>query len=101
MRAYALLADNGQSGEAYNIGTGRAHSIPAICLTSALSYTRVKITIQQDPTRMRPSDVPVIYADNTKLKACTGWEPAINFEESLRRVLDYWRQQVSLEPAAH
>jgi GDP-4-dehydro-6-deoxy-D-mannose reductase len=100
MRAYAMLADNGQSGEAYNIGTGRAYSIQQL-LNVLLSFTKVKITIQQDPTRMRPSDVPVIYADNTKLKACTGWEPAINFEESLRRVLDYWRQQVSLEPAAH
>jgi GDP-4-dehydro-6-deoxy-D-mannose reductase len=64
MRAYALLAENGQSGEAYNIGTGRAHSIQDL-LNLLLSYTRVNITIQQDPTRMRPSDVPVIYADNS------------------------------------
>jgi GDP-4-dehydro-6-deoxy-D-mannose reductase len=93
MRAYALLAENGQSGEAYNIGTGRAHSIQDL-LNLLLSYTRVNITIQQDPTRMRPSDVPVVYADNTRLKASTGWEPTIKFEDSLHRVLDYWRTQV-------
>ena len=43
---------------------------------------------------MRPSDVPIIYADNSKLRAKTGWEPTYKFEESLRLVLDYWREEV-------
>jgi GDP-4-dehydro-6-deoxy-D-mannose reductase len=92
-RAYALLVEHGQSGEAYNIGTGQAHSISYL-LEVLLSYSSVKITITQDPERMRPSDVPIIYADNTKLRQQTSWQPTCRFEDSLRRVLDYWRQIV-------
>ncbi len=94
MRAYALLVEHGQPGEAYNVGTGQAHSIQNL-LDVLLSYTTATIEIKPDTNRMRPSDVPVIYADNTKLKQQTGWQPTIGFAESLRRVLDYWRQQVS------
>jgi GDP-4-dehydro-6-deoxy-D-mannose reductase len=92
-RAYTLLIEHGQSGEAYNIGTGQAHSINHL-LEVLLSYSSVEITITQDPERMRPSDVPIIYADNSKLRQQTGWQPTCKFEDSLGRVLDYWRQMV-------
>lgn len=93
MRAYTLLVDQGDPGEAYNVGTGQAHSIQYL-LEQLLSYSQVKIQVKQDPARLRPSDVSVIYADNSKLRAKTGWEPKVKFEESLKRVLDFWRQEV-------
>jgi GDP-4-dehydro-6-deoxy-D-mannose reductase len=93
MRAYALLVEYGDPGEAYNVGTGQAHSIQYL-LEVLLDYSNVKIKIEQDPTRMRPSDVSVLYADNSKLRAKTGWAPTCTFEESLQRVLDYWREEV-------
>ena len=93
MRGYALLVEKGQPGEAYNVGTGRAYSIQYL-LDTLLSYTDTEIEIQQDPDRMRPSDVPVIYADNSKLRAQTGWEPTYKFEDSLKRVLNYWREDI-------
>ena len=98
MRGYALLVEKGQPGEAYNIGTGRAHSIQYL-LDTLLSYTNTEIDIQQDPDRMRPSDVPVIYADNSKLRAQTGWAPTYKFEDSLKRVLDYWREDIQNKAA--
>ncbi len=93
MRAYSLLVRYGQPGEAYNVGTGRPHSVQHI-LDLLLSYSKCTITIQPDPERLRPSDVPIIYADNRKLKATTGWEPTFSLEESLHRVLEYWREDV-------
>ena len=93
MRAYALLVEHGISGEAYNVGTGRAHSIGYL-LDVLLSYSDIAIKIEQDPARMRPSDVPSIYADNTKLRSQTDWRPIYKFEDSLRRVLEYWRSEV-------
>ena len=93
MRAYALLVEHGEPGGAYNVGTGQAYSIQHL-LDVLLDYSTANIKIEQDPTRMRPSDVPVLYADNSKLRAKTGWEPTYTFEESLQRVLDYWRGEV-------
>jgi GDP-4-dehydro-6-deoxy-D-mannose reductase len=93
MRAYALLVDHGEAGEAYNVGAGQAHSIQYL-LDVLLSYSNASINIEQDPSRMRPSDVDSVYADISKLQAKTGWEPNVKFEDSLRSVLDYWREIV-------
>lgn len=93
MQAYVLLILHGEPGEAYNVGTGEAHSIQSL-LNILLGYTHIDIKVEPDPARMRPSDVPVIYADNSKLRAKTGWAPTCKFEDSLRRVLDYWREDV-------
>jgi GDP-4-dehydro-6-deoxy-D-mannose reductase len=96
VRAYALLAEHGQAGEAYNIGTGRAYSIQYI-LDVLLRFSSTKIEVYQDQDRLRPSDVPAIYADNSKLKATTHWEPLYTLEESLERILMYWREKIRSE----
>ena len=93
VRAYALLVEHGDSGEAYNIGTGQAYAIQYL-LDVLLSYSQADISIQQEAERLRPSDVSVIYADNHKLRSKTGWEPVFSLEESLQRILDYWRGKV-------
>jgi GDP-4-dehydro-6-deoxy-D-mannose reductase len=94
MRAYALLVEYGDPGEAYNVGTGRAYSIKYL-LDVLLSFSQTKIDVEQEPSRIRPSDVSIIYADNSKLRAKTGWEPSVDFEDSLHRVLDYWRDEIN------
>jgi GDP-4-dehydro-6-deoxy-D-mannose reductase len=93
VRAYTLIVKHGTAGDVYNVGSGQAYSIQYM-LDVLLSYSQCEINIKQDPTRMRPSDVAVIYADNSKLQTNTGWQPVYSFEESLKQVLDYWRQQV-------
>jgi GDP-4-dehydro-6-deoxy-D-mannose reductase len=93
VRAYALLMEKGRSGEAYNIGSGIPRSVESL-LNTLLKMTTMKVRVEQDRERMRPSDVPVIYGDISKLKKDTGWEPRVPFEESLCRVLAYWREVV-------
>ncbi len=93
VRAYWLILEEGEPGEVYNIGSGVPHSIQEL-LDTLLSLSEVEIAVEQDPTRMRPSDVPISYCDYSKLWECTGWEPTISFEESLRDVLNYWREKV-------
>jgi len=43
---------------------------------------------------MRPSDVPFQVGDFSKFRKLTGWEPEIPIEETLRGILDYWRQNI-------
>ena len=93
VRAYALLVERGQSGEAYNVGTGQAHSIQYL-LDVLLSFSATDIEVRRDEGRLRPSDVPLIYADSSKLKSTTGWEPTYTLEASLQRILDYWRDKI-------
>ena len=93
VRAYHLLAQHGEAGEVYNIGSGRAHAAGEV-LDMLLCHTSADIHVEPDPDRMRPSDIPRIVCDYSKLHAGTGWEPTIAFEQSLADVLAYWRLQV-------
>jgi GDP-4-dehydro-6-deoxy-D-mannose reductase len=93
VRAYALLMNKGRSGEAYNIGSGQPRSVQSV-LDTLLKMSTMKVRVERDPARMRPSDVPVIYGDISKLRADTSWEPWVPFKESLCRVLAYWREVV-------
>ncbi len=94
VRAYHLLALKGQSGQVYNIGSGRAHSIRQV-LDYFVQSSRTPIRVEPDPARMRPSEVPLVVCDYGKLHACTGWKPTIAFEQSLADVLDDWRTRVN------
>jgi GDP-4-dehydro-6-deoxy-D-mannose reductase len=43
---------------------------------------------------MRPSDVEVLRADNSKFCNLTGWKPEIPLEKTLEDLLNYWRERV-------
>jgi GDP-4-dehydro-6-deoxy-D-mannose reductase len=93
VRAYSMLAQKGKSGEVYNIGSGLSHKISDI-LGKLVSLSYEKIETKIDPSRMRPSDVPDIRSDNTKIKNETNWEPSIPLDQTLKDTLDYWRDNV-------
>lgn len=93
VEAYWLSLEKGVPGEVYNIGSGVARSIGEL-LEALLSLSSVKARIEVDPARLRPSDVPILLADSSRFVALTGWRPVIPFEQTLRDLLDYWRQRV-------
>jgi len=49
--------------------------------------------VREDPERMRPSDVPLLYGSNAKLRAACGWQPQIPLRRSLQDV--YAQAQMS------
>jgi GDP-4-dehydro-6-deoxy-D-mannose reductase len=92
VQAYAALMTHGAPGQVYNVGAGKSHSIQEI-LDTLLAMSRVPIEVRQDPDRMRPSETPDIVCDATRIRALCGWQTTIPLEQSLRDVLDYWRQE--------
>jgi GDP-4-dehydro-6-deoxy-D-mannose reductase len=93
VRAYWLAAEKGEPGDVYNIGSGTAISMHRL-LEMLTALSRTKLRIQVDPERLRPSDVQILLADNSKFRALTGWAPTIPFEKTLADLLDYWRERV-------
>jgi len=93
VRAYWLSLEKGKKGDVYNIGTGKTYRIQEI-LDRLLSLTEDDIEIKVDPRRLRPSDVPVLLSDSTKFRKISGWEPKIPFSQSLKDLLDFWRERV-------
>ncbi len=49
-----------------------------------------------DPARLRPSDVTLQIPDTSKFRQASGWEPTISARETLKNLLDWHREQVSL-----
>ena len=97
-RAYRLLAEKGQPGEIYNLGTGQGTKL-ADALDYLQSRAKVPIPIHVDPARVRPVDQPLLVADSSKLRAAVGWEPRFTIEETLSDMLDDWRVSVRGKPA--
>lgn len=93
VRAYELMLAHGAPGDVYNVCSGQGYSIQYL-LDTLLSYSTAQIEVRRDPDRMRPSDIPRRVGDASRLRARTGWEPAIPFEASLLDILNDWRQRV-------
>lgn len=93
VRGYVLALTQGEPGAVYNLGAGQAHTVQEL-LDTLLSLTDVCVTVEQDPARLQQHDTSVIAADCTRLRERTGWETRIPFAQSLRDVLDFWREQV-------
>ncbi|HEY9422183.1 MAG TPA: GDP-mannose 4,6-dehydratase [Thermoanaerobaculia bacterium] len=92
VRAYWLAVTKATPGEVYNIATGKGIHIREM-LDLVLSYSKVEVKIEVDPERLRPSDVEILIGDASKFQADTGWEPRIQFEQTVQDLLNYWRQR--------
>jgi GDP-4-dehydro-6-deoxy-D-mannose reductase len=92
VRAYWLAATKGEPGEVYNIASGRGITIREM-LDRLIAMSRVAVRVENDPARMRPSDVEVLIGDSSKFRAATGWAPRIPLEKTLADSLDYWRER--------
>ena len=93
IRGYWLALEKGEPGEVYNIGSGTDVTIQKM-LDILLGFSSIEIKVEQVADRMRPSDVEVLCADNTKFCSMSGWKPEIPFEKTLEDLLNYWRDRV-------
>jgi GDP-4-dehydro-6-deoxy-D-mannose reductase len=94
VKAYMLLIEKGRWGEVFNIGSGKSFKMSEI-LEKLLSLSDKKIEIRQDPDLLRPSDNPELLCNPGKIEKETGWKAEISIEETLGKILEYWRGEVS------
>jgi GDP-4-dehydro-6-deoxy-D-mannose reductase len=93
VNAYWLAINNCESGIPYNISSGWCFSGNDI-LINFMSLANCRLKSELDPSRMRPSDVPVLHCEANFFKQETGWEPLYGINDTLLTVLKYWRQRV-------
>lgn len=90
MKAYHQIALRAKPGAIYNLCSGNAHSLKYL-LEFLVSLSTVDVNIEVDESRFRPSDLPVMLGDNTKIKKEIGWAPEIDIHDTLKDLLNYWR----------
>ena len=91
-RAYWLATEKCAPGEIYNIGSGIGYSMKEV-LTTILGMTEKRFSIREDPSRMRPSDVPKLICDATKFREKTGWKSELGLNEMVLDTLNYGRDK--------
>jgi nucleoside-diphosphate-sugar epimerase len=94
---------------AYSLCLARAATLPAGCilniasgvprrigdiLAALLELAGVQAEVRQDPTRLRPTDTPLACGNAGLATRLLGWRPEIHWTQTLRDVLDDWRQRV-------
>ncbi len=97
VRAYRMVMERGTPRRPYNVCAGKAYRIRDL-LEALVRLSRVSITIQVDPSRLRPSDNPLVAGDRARISADTGWTPEIPIEQTLADLLDYWRREPADQP---
>jgi GDP-4-dehydro-6-deoxy-D-mannose reductase len=94
VRGYWLLLERGAPGEVYNLCSGRSWAIREILDFFRHHASVSGITVREDPARLRPSDVPHLLGDASKIRAELGWQPEIPFEQTLLDTLEFWRRRI-------
>lgn len=92
VRAYWLLVEHCPPGEVYNICGSHVMTIRDVLEKLLALSKKSDIRVEVDPRRIRPSDVTLQIPSCEKFKKVTGWEPIINFDVTLRDLLNYWRE---------
>jgi NAD dependent epimerase/dehydratase len=100
--AFIAVAESDQAvGQVINSGSDFEISIGDTA-TLIAEVIGAEVTIEVDPERVRPakSEVERLWADNTKLKALTGWCPQFGgrdgFARGLRQTVDWFTDPANL-----
>lgn len=80
--AYVALLDRGAIGEAYNVASGKGHSVRQI-FSMIAELLGVDAQPAVDPDLARAADIEYLVGDATKLRQVAGWQPRIPFERTL------------------
>lgn len=89
VRGYVILMETGKTGQVYNIGSGKDLTIMQL-LEKLKSLAKTEVTIHVDDKKQRPGDIKRSVANISKIQAL-GWEPTIPLENTLERILNWWR----------
>lgn len=92
---YLLVTKDPIAGEYYNIGGSYTCEVEETLYTLiSMSTCKDKIQVVTDPERLRPIDADLQIPNCTKFKEHTGWEPTIEFKQTMQDLLDYWRDRL-------
>ena len=87
--AYRLLVERGVNGTVYNVCSGRDVAMSEVA-RELPELSGAALTLETDPSLLRPVDVPVLRGSAELLTSATGWEPRIPLATTLADVLASW-----------
>lgn len=99
VRAYWRLLESGDAGDVYNVCSGKGIRIRDL-LQALITAAGIDVEVRVDAERLRPSDIPALVGDPTKLREATGWAPEVPLDRTLGDLLQYWRERTAAGSAS-
>ena len=96
VRGYTDLIQNGEPGEAYNMGSGVATSMDTV-VNHLCEMSGLRPEIIADPSLFRRSDPLVLLADSEKIQSRTGWVPKYDMVSTIRDLWTDWMTRSETE----
>lgn len=90
VKGYVQIAQKALPGSVYNLCSGKSYNLREL-LNILITLSTSDITTKVDPNKFRPSDLPLMQGDNTKIKHEINWEPKIDIYKTLEDLLCFWR----------
>ncbi|MFL1490565.1 GDP-mannose 4,6-dehydratase [Pseudomonas antarctica] len=90
------LGDGRDHPRLFNIASGQACKIRDI-LDEMIGLSTASISVELDPQRLRPSDIPFAVGNCDRIREGLGWQPAIPLKDTLALLLADWRVRVVAE----
>jgi GDPmannose 4,6-dehydratase len=88
VRAMWLMLQQDEPDD-YVIATGEMHSVGEFC---RVAFEHVGLNwqdyVKTDPKFYRPAEVHELRGDSTKAREKLGWQPAVSFEQLVRKMVD-------------
>ena len=92
VRAYTMLAQNGNPGETYNVCSGSTVAIGEIVRILG-EAGMVQVTTEIDSSRLRQREILRSGGNCTKIRHELGWIPEIPITKTLQDLLGFWVEQ--------
>ena len=91
--AYRTLALEGVPGRIYNVGSGVGTPVSEV-VERLISFAKHRMTLVTDHALARPSEIPELVADITRIRSDTSWVACHGIDEALAETIEWWRNQV-------
>ena len=99
-RAYAACLEHVlPPGTILNVASGQQRRIGSV-LTDLLDAAGVTASVETDPERLRPTDIPVAVGNARQARECLGWQPAIPWNKTVSDLLQDWSRRLRKEERA-
>ena len=99
--AYLAIAgalQNGATGEAFNAGGERPHSVREVVeLIAVAAGGGIELDFRGDGNP--DGEIDRQFVDSAKLRELTGWRPEVQLEAGLRRTLEWYREHPEARPS--
>jgi GDP-4-dehydro-6-deoxy-D-mannose reductase len=96
VEGYVKALQFGKNQDVINLCSNKVWSVKEI-LDHLISISRAEISMRIDPDRFRPADIHLLQGNHDYITRLSQWSPKRNLANTLKEILDYWRNQVSRE----